>query len=52
MEATVMAGDPSRAADISEPSVVMAYLPRERCHVIDTWHVMGRCVARGIMTWR
>jgi indole-3-acetate monooxygenase len=37
--ATVMAADPSRAA--GEPEVVMAYLPRENCHVIDTWHVMG-----------
>ena len=37
--ATVMAGDPSRAE--GEPEVVMAYLPRESCHVIDTWHVMG-----------
>jgi hypothetical protein len=41
MEATVMAGDHSRAADKGEPAVVMAYLPRDRCHVIDTWHVMG-----------
>jgi alkylation response protein AidB-like acyl-CoA dehydrogenase len=40
-EATVMAGDHSRAADKGEPAVVMAYLPRDRCHVIDTWHVMG-----------
>jgi alkylation response protein AidB-like acyl-CoA dehydrogenase len=37
--ATVMAGDPSRAA--GEPEVVMAYLPRASCQVIDTWHVMG-----------
>jgi alkylation response protein AidB-like acyl-CoA dehydrogenase len=39
--ATVMAGDPSRAEDTGEPEVVMAYLPRDSCHVIDTWHVMG-----------
>ena len=40
-EATVMAGDHSRAADKGEPAVVMAYLSRDSCHVIDTWHVMG-----------
>jgi alkylation response protein AidB-like acyl-CoA dehydrogenase len=39
--ATVMAGDPSRAEDKGEPEVVMAYLPRASCHVIDTWYVMG-----------
>jgi alkylation response protein AidB-like acyl-CoA dehydrogenase len=37
--AAVMAGDPPRAA--GEPEVVMAYLPRESCQVIDTWQVMG-----------
>jgi indole-3-acetate monooxygenase len=37
--AAVMAGDPSQAADA--PEVVMAYLPRESCQVIDTWHVLG-----------
>jgi len=37
--ATVMAGDPPRAA--GEPQVVMAYLPRASCQVIDTWHVLG-----------
>jgi alkylation response protein AidB-like acyl-CoA dehydrogenase len=37
--AMVMAGDPAQAA--GEPEVVMAYLPRESCQVIDTWHVMG-----------
>ena len=37
--AAVMAGDPSQAA--GAPEVVMAYLPRESCQVIDTWHVMG-----------
>jgi indole-3-acetate monooxygenase len=39
--ATVVAGDPSRTEDTGEPEVVMAYLPRESCQVIDTWHVMG-----------
>lgn len=37
--AIVMAGDHAQAA--SAPEVVMAYLPRESCQVIDTWHVMG-----------
>jgi alkylation response protein AidB-like acyl-CoA dehydrogenase len=37
--AMVMTGDPSQAT--GEPEVVMAYLPRESCQVIDTWHVMG-----------
>jgi indole-3-acetate monooxygenase len=39
--ATVMAGDPSRTEDTGAPEEVMAYLPRESCQVIDTWHVMG-----------
>jgi alkylation response protein AidB-like acyl-CoA dehydrogenase len=39
--ATVMAGDPARAEDTGAPEVVMAYLPQESCHVIDTWHVLG-----------
>jgi alkylation response protein AidB-like acyl-CoA dehydrogenase len=39
--AAVMAGDPSRTEGTGEPEVVMAYLPRESCQVIDTWHVMG-----------
>jgi alkylation response protein AidB-like acyl-CoA dehydrogenase len=39
--AMVMAGDHPRAEDKGEPEVVMAYLPRESCQVIDTWHVMG-----------
>src|SRR5262249_42600754 len=39
--ATVTTGDPSPAEHTSEPQVVMAYLPRESCQVIDTWHVMG-----------
>ena len=37
--AAVMAGDQSRADGESE--AVMAYLLRESCQVIDTWHVMG-----------
>jgi indole-3-acetate monooxygenase len=37
--ATVMAGEQSRAE--GEPEAVMAYLSRESCQVIDTWHVMG-----------
>jgi indole-3-acetate monooxygenase len=37
--AAVMAGDQSRADGESE--AVMAYLPRESCQVIDTWHVIG-----------
>jgi alkylation response protein AidB-like acyl-CoA dehydrogenase len=37
--AVVMSGDPSPAA--GAPEVVVAYLPRESCQVIDTWHVMG-----------
>jgi alkylation response protein AidB-like acyl-CoA dehydrogenase len=41
--AAVMAGDPSQAADTGAPEVVMAYLPRESCEVIDTWYVMGMC---------
>jgi alkylation response protein AidB-like acyl-CoA dehydrogenase len=39
--ATVMAGEPAQAADTGAPEVVMAYLPRDTCHVIDTWHVLG-----------
>jgi alkylation response protein AidB-like acyl-CoA dehydrogenase len=37
----VMAGEHSRVGDKREPAVVMAYLPRDSCQVIDTWHVMG-----------
>jgi indole-3-acetate monooxygenase len=37
--AAVMAGDQSRPE--GEPDAVMAYLPRDSCEVIDTWHVMG-----------
>jgi alkylation response protein AidB-like acyl-CoA dehydrogenase len=39
--ATVMAGEPARAEDTGAPEVVMAYLPRDSCHVLDTWYVMG-----------
>jgi indole-3-acetate monooxygenase len=35
--AVVMAGEQSG----EEPDLVMAYLPRGSCQVIDTWHVMG-----------
>jgi alkylation response protein AidB-like acyl-CoA dehydrogenase len=27
--------------DKGEPEVVMVYLPREGCQIIDTWHVLG-----------
>src|ERR1700720_2291214 len=37
--ATVTAEDQPRAE--GEPEAVMAYLPRESCQVIDTWHAMG-----------
>ena len=37
--AAVIVGDHARAED--EPEMVMAYLPRASCHVIDTWDVMG-----------
>jgi hypothetical protein len=37
--AMVMAADQSRPE--GEPETVMAYLPRESCEIIDTWHVMG-----------
>ena len=37
--AMVMATDQSRPE--GEPEAVMAYLPRESCEIIDTWHVMG-----------
>jgi indole-3-acetate monooxygenase len=39
--ATVMAVGKSPATHKGEPEPVMAYLPRESCEVIDTWHVMG-----------
>jgi alkylation response protein AidB-like acyl-CoA dehydrogenase len=37
--AMVVAGEQSRPE--GEPEVVMVYLPRENCEIIDTWHVMG-----------
>ena len=36
-----MAVGKSPATHKGEPEPVMAYLPRESCEVIDTWHVMG-----------
>ena len=41
--AAVIAGDQTRPVDEGEPELVMVYLPRESCQVIDTWHVMGMC---------
>lgn len=40
-EATVLADDHAPVADPGAPAVVMAYLPRNRCEVIDTWQVLG-----------
>jgi alkylation response protein AidB-like acyl-CoA dehydrogenase len=37
----VVAGDQTRPDGQGEPELVMVYLPRESCQVIDTWHVMG-----------
>jgi indole-3-acetate monooxygenase len=37
--AVVMAGGSSQAAESRD--IVIAYLPRENCQVIDTWHVLG-----------
>ena len=37
----VIAGDQTRPDDKGEPALVMVYLPRESCQVIDTWHVIG-----------
>ena len=37
----VIAGDRTRPDDQGEPELVMVYLPRENCQIIDTWHVMG-----------
>ena len=37
----VIAGDQTRPDDQGEPELVMVYLPRESCQVIDTWHVSG-----------
>jgi alkylation response protein AidB-like acyl-CoA dehydrogenase len=39
--AMVMAGDQARPGGEGEPELVMVYLPRENCEVIDTWYVMG-----------
>src|SRR5262249_11478945 len=37
----VTLGDETRPHDIAEPQLMMVYLPRESCEVIDTWHVIG-----------
>jgi alkylation response protein AidB-like acyl-CoA dehydrogenase len=37
----VISGDQTQSGDQGEPRLVMVYLPRESCQVIDTWHVMG-----------
>src|SRR5215813_8659418 len=37
----VTVGDETRPHDIAEPQLMMVYLPRESCEVIDTWHVIG-----------
>src|SRR5713101_5131907 len=37
----VIAGDQTRPDENAEPALVMVYLPRESCQVIDTWHVSG-----------
>ena len=37
----VIAGDQTRPDDRGELALVMVYLPRESCQVIDTWHVIG-----------
>jgi indole-3-acetate monooxygenase len=39
--AMVMASDQTRPGGEGEPELVMVYLPRENCQVIDTWYVMG-----------
>jgi alkylation response protein AidB-like acyl-CoA dehydrogenase len=39
MTAIVM--DEDQALEEGQPEVVMVYFPRESCHVIDTWHVLG-----------
>src|SRR6516225_11870627 len=39
--AVVTAGDQTTPDDTAEPELVMVYLPRESCEIIDTWHVMG-----------
>jgi alkylation response protein AidB-like acyl-CoA dehydrogenase len=39
--AVVTAGDQTQPDNTAEPDLVMVYLPRQSCEVIDTWHVMG-----------
>ena len=38
---TAMVTSDGQSLPEGEPEVVMAYLPRENCEIIDTWHVMG-----------
>src|SRR5215472_10354784 len=37
----VLVGDHTRPDGQGGPDLVMVYLPRESCEVIDTWHVLG-----------
>jgi len=37
----VLVGDHTRPEGQGGPELVMVYLPRESCEVIDTWHVLG-----------
>ena len=39
--ALVMDANPSQAEEKSAPEMVMVYIPREQCQVIDTWNTMG-----------
>src|SRR6516165_9954187 len=39
--AVVTTGAQTGPAGDAEPELVMVYLPRDSCEVIDTWHVMG-----------
>ena len=39
--ARVVEGEQAHQEVQGEPEMVMAYLPREQCQVIDTWNVMG-----------
>src|SRR5215471_19563225 len=39
--AMVMEGEHAHKEDQVEPEMVMAYVPRQQCQVIDTWNVMG-----------
>ena len=41
MTAMVMEGEQAHKEDHGEPEMVMAYVPRAQCQVIDTWNVMG-----------